>query len=221
MLALVGWLVLAEAAHGQCLGDFNANGAVEINEIITTVNNSLNGCGGARPTPTVPAGQRCPVVFTQNVTGGGLGLCAFMGPYNAAACPGFEIEIAWAGNGQEVVLVLDSDPVAAFAAEVVSATRVDILGWSTDGFETIEEVAGSARTEDNGARLLIEPMTPPFTIDGCEFRRYIGAFTEHRTTPRRLIDAADALTLLERARAWRGQRPARPLPDLQGSNQAP
>lgn len=45
LLAL--WPLRIGAQCDQCEGDFNGDGQVEINEIITSVNNSLNGC----PTP--------------------------------------------------------------------------------------------------------------------------------------------------------------------------
>lgn len=44
----VAWLALtSQTAVGQCLGDFDRDGAVAIHEIITAIRNSLEGC--ARP----------------------------------------------------------------------------------------------------------------------------------------------------------------------------
>lgn len=46
-VVLALWPLRIGAQCDQCEGDFNGNGEVEINEIIVSVNNSLNGC----PTP--------------------------------------------------------------------------------------------------------------------------------------------------------------------------
>jgi hypothetical protein len=49
-------VVATQGAHGQCCGDCDGNGAVAINELITAVNNALNGCTPSPPTPsaTIP-----------------------------------------------------------------------------------------------------------------------------------------------------------------------
>jgi hypothetical protein len=214
VIAIGAWAALVGAARGQCLGDFNTNGMVEINEIITSVNNALSGCGAGRPTPTSPAGGRCPLVFTQDLSGGTLGACSFEGPFNTSACPSFTTEIAWAGTGALLVFALDTNPVAAFGAEVVSATRADLVAWSADQFETIEDLSGTVRLEDDGMRLVIEPTAPPFTIDDCEFRRYVGAFTEHRTEPRRAADRVATAALLARAQQLLADRQRPPVPAL-------
>ena len=51
--------------NAQCLGDFNADGTVAINEIITSVNNSLAGC----PPPGVRFVDNADGTITDNQTG--------------------------------------------------------------------------------------------------------------------------------------------------------
>src|SRR4249920_3030906 len=49
-LIVLLWLVLgAGAAGAQCCGDCSGDGNVTINDLITAVNNALNGCPAAEP----------------------------------------------------------------------------------------------------------------------------------------------------------------------------
>lgn len=40
----IGLVMAAEHASGQCVGDANGDGTVRVNELVTAVNDSLNGC---------------------------------------------------------------------------------------------------------------------------------------------------------------------------------
>jgi hypothetical protein len=211
-------LLSALPAGGQCLGDFNSDGSVAINEIITAVNNALNDCGRVAPTPTVPVGgTRCPRAFTEDVTTGPTLICAFAGAYNTQ-CPRQTEKIAWAGDGEAVLFLLyEFDPPVVIGGTVNSNTEVELLGWSTDFFQNDgTEMSGKATHKPNGVGLVIAPSAPPFAIDGCAFKRYDAAFDKLITEPVRRSAAPPLLDrgALSRFVAWMHDRQPAPLPEL-------
>src|SRR3954452_19268718 len=70
-------LSCAAPAAGQCLGDFNGDLQVQINELIVAVNNALSGCG---PPP-------CPIDFSDNTTDMNATLCSYRGRWNPTCGP--------------------------------------------------------------------------------------------------------------------------------------
>src|SRR5262245_43327931 len=90
-------LLGASNADAQCLGDFNNNGMVEINELIVSVNNSLNGCAGS-PTPT-PVGE-CPIDLSDDNTQTGTTDCFYIGRWNQS-CGDADQEARWISDGIE------------------------------------------------------------------------------------------------------------------------
>jgi len=205
---------LAGSAAGQCCGDCDGTGQVTINELITAVNNALNGCGGAtptqgppptatrRPTATPTQAGRCPFTFTS----GGPGVCSFSGHFNRGC--GDELSSVFASNGALVVVTiatgLDDPPAAYFAAQVTNATTASLMSWSTDNFQTVHPTAGSVELTDNGSQLVVFPNDPPFMILGCNFVQYIGAYLANTgANSASAFRAADFGAALARLQAWR------------------
>ncbi len=200
------------AVDAQCLGDFNNDGKVLVNELVISVNNALNDCGGVQPQ------NRCPFAFTADVSGGTQGLCLFDGPFNTVACADNVLASGWVGDGANLVIALDTNPVAAFAANVTGPNSADLLFWSVDQFDTATPVSGSVTMEDSGTRLVIAPAAPPFMIDNCSFRRYVGTFSEVATrggTKKTAASGADMNHLLVRAQAWAANAVAPALPNIE------
>jgi hypothetical protein len=213
-------LLWALPAGAQCLGDFNSDGSVAINEIITAVNNALNDCGRVAPTPTVPVGgARCPRTFLEDVTTGPTLICSFTGGFNTTTqCAGQKEKIAWAGDGEAVLFLLyETDPPVVVGGTVSSAREVELLGWSTDFFQNDgTEMSGKATQKPNGVGLVIAPSTPPFAINGCPFKRYDAPFDRLITEPVRRAVAPPVLdrAALTRFVGWMRDREAGPLPEL-------
>jgi hypothetical protein len=222
---------LGGSAAAQCCGDCGGDGAVTINDLITAVNNALNGCGGATPTapatatptPTATQGRTstptkkptktptpvpsCPFTFSD----GGASLCRFRGPFNQGC--GNELNSVFSSDGSTLVVtidtMLDNPPTVAFSAVVDSATSASLTAWSTDNFQSMHPTAGTIQLTGDGQQLVIFPNDPPFMILSCNFVQYIGAFVG---TPGRLrslsaLDDAEASAALERLRSWRERSP--------------
>ncbi len=215
---------MAGSAAAQCCGDCSGDGQVTINELITAVNNALDGCGGAtpttgrsstptrRPTATPTPGDRCPFQFTDDSRGGG---CAFRGGYNRGC--GSELGSLLTTNGGTLIVALDTmlqtSPVVLFGAQVASATSANLIGWSTDNFQTTHPTAGTIQLMDNGSELVIFPNDPPFMILGCNFVQYVGAYignTAASTSVAGVPGDQDRAPARERLRAWL----ERPRPEL-------
>jgi hypothetical protein len=60
---------------------------------------------------------------------------------------------------------------------VTSATSAVLTEWATQqDFSDAQPVSGTMALSGDG-RLVITPTEPPFSIDGCNFELYSGAFT--------------------------------------------
>lgn len=216
-VGIVALVASAGVASAQCCGDCNSDGRVSINELITAVNRSTDGCdAGVRTpsrtptrTPTAMAGSRCPFDFADDSFGNQQG-CSFVGRFNSGC--GGTLSAAISGNGAQMVVVFDTTPVVGFGATVTNGTTATLLGWSTDSFNTTTPVAGEVRLENNGARLVLAPTTAPFTVDDCSFARYTGQFDRYMGGGKRLEKRADLTAQLDRLRQWQ----ARQLPNLGG-----
>ncbi len=212
------------SAGAQCCGDCNGDGQVTINELITAVNNALDGCGGATPTtgpPSTPTRRptatptpvdRCPFTFTDDSRGS---VCGFRGPYNRGC--GSALNSVLTSNGTALIVAVDTmlqtTPVVVFGAQVDSATSASLTGWSTDNFQTTHPTAGVVQLTDNGSQLVVFPNDPPFMIQGCNFVQYTGAYTGNAGASASLAPAAaeqERTQALEGLRAWL----ERPRPDI-------
>jgi hypothetical protein len=213
---------LAASARAQCCGDCNGDGTVTINELVTAVNNALDACGAATPTPEkTPTPTRHPTVthtpangcpFTLTDNSGSRG-CGFNGTYNRGC--GSALNSVLLTNGVsltvEIFTMLADPPVVSFGAAVDSAGSAHLLVWSTDGFQTGHSLAGTVQLTDNGSQLIVFPNDPPFMITGCNFVQYVGAYTGNGTVAQSVPQsAAGEQGILDRLRAWL----ERPIPDL-------
>ena len=223
-LVLTPWL--AGRAAAQCCGDCNGDGAVTINELITAVNNALDGCGAATPTappavtPTASATPgrtstptkkptttptpvpRCPFTFSDH----GAALCGFLGPFNRGC--GNDLNSVFSSDGTTLVVtidtMLDNPPTVAFSATISDASNAQLSAWSSDNFQTMHPTAGTIQLTNDGQQLVIFPNDPPFMILGCNFVQYVGDFV---SAAHRAAADSDATAALERLRAWRDRAP--------------
>jgi hypothetical protein len=173
----------------QCCGDCSGDGEVAINELITAVNNALNGCTGvtpspgATPSPTVPAGQ-CPIDFLDDNTQAGTADCFYRGRWNQN-CGDAKLEALWRSNGEFVIVqLLGFDEGIFLGAEVKGAGSADLVCWylNEDASDCEDNpVSGAVALANEGGNLNITPNSPPFTIDACNFARYRGALFDVST----------------------------------------
>jgi len=199
---LVLMLATAGQAAAQCCGDCAGDGSVTIEDLIRAVNNALSGCAqetatvGPSPTPTrVPTNTRQPTATrtpvdrcssTFNTQGNNL--CTFRGTYNRGC--GSEVNSTFSSNGSILVVTIATGianpPTVSFSANVTQGSRATLTGWSSDNFQTTHPVAGAVRLNDDRKQLEVFPDTSPFSIAGCQFVQYLGAYQR----PRSAADAA-------------------------------
>jgi hypothetical protein len=207
-LLVLAWLCWsAVSAAAQCCGDCNGDGQVVVSDLITAVNNALGGCSNRTPTPK-PDGtptSRCTDVLTDNLSNA-TSVCGFNGPFGNG-CGGTLVS-AFTSNGTLMVVLLNTNPVVGFGATVQSATTASLVAWSSDNFAHSTPVAGQIRLDNSGAELVIAPGASPFTVDGCSFTMYDGAYTGRVSGSKRDVD--DAGTALQRLEEWT----QRSLPDV-------
>lgn len=196
VIAAVLWLGLATPAGAQCLGDFNDDLQVQINELILAVNNALNGCG---PPP-------CPIDFSDDNTPNGSQDCFYTGRWSAT-CGAADLDAQFISDGEFVIIAYSGgfDPGLFFIADVVSPTTAALIGWyQQPDASDIESVSGVALLENGGKTLVVDPVGAPFTLDDCDFERYEGGFTA-TTAP----SAASQVSGRTAAAAFAGLRAAR------------
>lgn len=213
VLVVLASLLVAAPAKAQCLGDFNSSGAVEINELVTAVNNALSGCGGD-PTPT-PSGNACPYRFTDRRNGMGP-FCAYLGPFNTEC--GIDLTCSWATNGDLLVALCNTQPFAAFGAMVTGAGAAALTDFSLDSFQTSDPVGGTISVDSSG-RLAISPTFPPLTVGGCNFVAYLGEYTGTIGTGAASTQTLGPWPMMEEAfvrlRALRDAQRLTPPPDFE------
>jgi hypothetical protein len=215
--ALVTFLSIAAQAGAQCLGDFNGNGSVEVNEVIVSVNNLLNGCTGGLPTPTVtptPLAGSCPIDFSDDNTGAGTPDCYYTGRWNQT-CGMADLETRWVSDGQFVVVELLGFPGDGlfYGASVKSANSGDLIGWFTKlDASDLTSAPGALMLGDHGGSLDLAPNDVPFQIDNCDFAHYAGALTNvvQPGAAQRAARAPVGTAALQRLRALRDARAAKP-----------
>ena len=203
LMVLVCLMVSAGGAAAQCCGDCSGDGEVTINDLITAVNNALNGCSDVTPTvgtPSTPTrtptptrqptntrkatatrtpNDRCPSRFTTQ----GNNLCLFNGTFNRSC--GASLNATFSSNGSVAVVTIATNlvdpPTVSFAANVRSATAADLTAWSSDNFQTSHPTSGDLNLNSGGEQLLVFPDNPPFMIQGCNFVQYLGEFIPPRS----------------------------------------
>ena len=227
--AIAAVLLIASSAGAQCLGDFDTDGTVEVNEIIVSVNNLLSDCNGTAPTPTVPP-EGCPIDFADDHTVAETPECYYIGRWNQT-CGDDALETRWLSDGIEpegdpdvepdivVIELLGFEPeFLFFGAEATSPTTADLFTWFTTPEPEpgdLNDTSGDVTLSDAGRTLVIAPDDVPFRIitdeTPCDFVRYQGAFTDLVVpTARRASMAQLSPAVLERLRAARAARAARP-----------
>lgn len=196
VLAAVLSVWVATAAGADCLGDFDNNRRVEINELIQAVNNALRGCG---PTP-------CAIDLLDDNTATGATSCFYVGRWSTT-CGAADLEAEFISDG-ELVIVSFSDftPGLFYVGQVTSATTACLIGWyQQPDASDLENAPGSLRLEDGGTNLIVDPIGAPFVVDDCDFEDYQGAFS--RTTGAALLRRGPApitAAAFARVRAGRG-----------------
>jgi hypothetical protein len=217
-------LLLAQHASGQCLGDFNGDGMVTINEIIIAVNNSLNGCQDVGPTPTpTPMAGVCPIDFSSDNSQQGTPDCFYMGSWNAT-CGANDLQTRWISflhnptdpTSVDIVVVqlLGFNPPLYYGAGTTSPNTAELIGWyrMADASD-LQSAPGSLTLGPSGATLELIPDAAPFQVDMCPFAHYNGALidvSQSAAAPaavlREQIDSG-ALARLRAARAAHAERP--------------
>jgi len=203
-LLLLATLLLSPALAGaQCCGDCNDDGEVTINELITAVNNALNGC-------TVT--DACPIDFSDDNTVPGTPDCFYRGRWNAN-CGDAALEALWRSDGEILIVqLLDFDEGIYFGAEVTGPDSAELFCWYLEEDASdcdANPVSGSVALPADGM-LNLTPTAAPFSIDDCDFTRYRGAFVAVDTpaaAPRAAARAVDARAL-ERLRGMVKSRAA-------------
>ncbi|MBX3024794.1 hypothetical protein KF840_07775 [bacterium] len=197
-------LLTAGQAGAQCCGDCSGDGNVTINDLITAVNNALNGCAAVTPTGGTPAtptrtptptrqptatrtpNNRCPSTFSTQ----GSNLCLFNGTFNRSC--GGSLNGTFSSNGRLLFVTLATNlvqpPTVSFSANVTSATTATLVAWSSDDFQTSRPTTGSVTLNNNGAQLVVFPDNPPFMIQSCNFVQYLGAYQAPRRAAERAAD---------------------------------
>jgi len=171
MLAAV-LLLTPGAAAAQCCGDCDGDGEVTINELITAVNNALNGCSAVMP---------CPIDFADDNTIPGTPDCYYIGGWNQS-CGGDDLEALWRSDGEILIVqLLGFDEGIFFGADVIGAGSAELFCWYVQedaGDCDQNPISGAIALADGGGLLTMTPGSPPFTIDECALARYRGTLSD-------------------------------------------
>ena len=214
-------VLLAQHASAQCLGDFNGDGVVMINEIIIAVNNSLNGCQGVGPTPTpTPMAGACPIDFSNDNSQDGTPDCFYMGSWNMT-CGTNDLQTRWISFLHDpsvptsidivVVQLLGFTPPLYYGAATSSPNSAELIGWYRQpDASDLQTAPGSLTLGPSGATLELVPDAVPFQVDNCGFAHYDGALFEvsqPNATPAAALRQQIESGALARLRAARTERP--------------
>jgi hypothetical protein len=165
----------------NCLGDFNGDGQVTIDEVITAVVNGLNGCPSPQPTapPTAPptstpvppsTGTPTPTAATPTRSATATRTPTLNLP--RAACDGsfFQNNIA----NPEI-------PVCGFVGpwNTLCGTNDLVIGWASNGFDVVAAIAEPriyirAQAIDRNNGRMLGWYTQP---NGTDFRPWMGTIS--------------------------------------------
>ncbi len=180
LLASSVLLLAPHSVKAQCCGDCGGDGQVSIGDLVTAVNNALNGCaGGPTPSPTLPAGE-CPIDFGDDNTQPGTPDCYYRGRWNDS-CGAADLEALWRSDHSDpelpllIVTLLGFEPGLFLGAEVTADRSANLIGWYTEpDASDLEDANGQLTLSVDRSILEILPQPSPFNVDGCPFRRYQG-----------------------------------------------
>jgi hypothetical protein len=131
----------------QCALDLNNDKRTSIDELITAINQALNGCPGGvdatptpKPTPTPTPVDRCPLNFNDN--NAGQDFCSYIGTLSASCLTTEQAASGWQSNGSTVFAILaDSSGSLGFTATRTSATSARITAVAAGPDFTTEQAA--------------------------------------------------------------------------------
>lgn len=167
-----------DARAQECRADFDASGAVEINEVIQAVGEALNGCG--QPTPTQSPTFDCPVLFTGDNRPDDSPVCVFT--QETGPCEDTEFPFYTDGSFVIVYLTIGDGVTSYYGANVVSPTTATFFGrWTADDLSDFRSARGSATL---GNRLRLTNVSPALS---CE--NWLGRYDTKRFTARSHIRA--------------------------------
>lgn len=169
-----------------CPGDLNGDRHVSVNELITSVGSSLNGCPGTQPTATqrratptpTPIQARCPYEF-QHAADPDLGpFCDYIGPWNQN-CNGAQFA-SWASTGSLVVVAIPTSTaniVVLLGGSVIGPGQASLEQWSIDGFQTSAPLSGAITlTQDGHLRVNVPNAAFWLGSEACPFSAYNGTY---------------------------------------------
>lgn len=129
----------------------------------------------ATSTPT-PTATGCPLSFSDDTTQAGFG-CGFVGRWNSD-CGDDQLVGTFVSDGSAIVAaVSDSTSTFFLGGMVDSATSATLLEWATQAdFSDLQPTSGTMQLAGGGQSLVIDPLSPPFSILQCPFEAYVGTF---------------------------------------------
>jgi hypothetical protein len=153
VVLFIGLLFLPYAAGAACRADFNGSGAVEINVVISVVNEALEGCSGAATptkrvtptrTPTTPPAASCPYKFNQAVSADRF--CGYSGPTTSGRCGDLlPSDSGWFTDGTDIyaILVDETGSLAVIGTRTNPTTaRVNSVSPGPD-YEDVYDATGT------------------------------------------------------------------------------
>ncbi|HVM96635.1 MAG TPA: hypothetical protein VMT89_09615 [Candidatus Acidoferrales bacterium] len=190
-LSIVAFVAPPTSLRAQsCPGDLNGDNEVTIDELITAVNASLNGCPAAvtptasptpRPTPTAAPVTGCTLRFDQS----GGDFCMFIGHINTA-CGNQSIPVSFSSLPGLGVFLAMTPPGAdctqgqcyTFLATPTTGTTANLTHWSNSLFDPYFQhtLSGDVELSGDGETLTVTPTSTPFSISGCPFVEFDGTY---------------------------------------------
>jgi hypothetical protein len=175
---------LSASAAQICDGDVNHDGTVEINEVVTVVNNALNGCGAnpqpspthlhQLPTPTPIPPPTCGLTFEDITAVNGHEFCIFKGAFSASGCTTDPINSGFAGDGHNIVLAFATTPILALGGVASGPRSMTVQHISWDQFQTSYPMSGTVKLTPTA--ITATPQNDAGSINGCPFKHYAGQF---------------------------------------------
>lgn len=215
LFATVAALSLVNPAGAQpnCCGDCDGDGEVSIGNLITAVNNALNGCSGTAltPTPTPPPAASCPVDFADDNTDPSTPACFYLGRWNET-CGDDRLGTIWVSDGATLLVLFTDFADIDCGGPVVSATSATLVGCFLGPNDTdFVAVDGTIILGPQGATLTLAPTESPFNVEDCPVQLYQGTLSEvigpTPTVQRRSLP--DSLVRLQRLRKAFLEKPSR------------
>ena len=173
---LVAALVLlaGQRCAAQCCGDCNGDGEVSISELVTAVNNALNGCSA--PTPTPAPAVRCPDTFFDVAATGPV--CEWQGRFSERCGDPITVKLI-AGGPHEARLRVDAAKLTLVVSlpDRSNGTQ-NVVRIDYDSGLQVGTLGYLAFIQDFDGSLQIATASPPglFLVGDCVFDSFSGAF---------------------------------------------